>query len=248
LKLKKQSKCLKNFFDETYLTFSNQDNNLLVNIITTNLAKKFKEMIDKNKVIVLMSGTLHSENILKNVFGINDFIKIDAEIQQQGYIEIKKTGLEIDCRYKNFSDGKFTREQYLKALSKSVEISKKPTLVHVNAFNDLPTEEEIEKLQINNLISKQELREFQNNDKNSVIIKDFKKGKIDVLFTTKCARGVDFPGKECNSIVFTKYPNPNIQSDFWRILKQTKPQFYWDFYKDKAKRELLQKIYRRIKV
>ena len=237
-------KMFEDFFDETYLTFSNQENNTLVNVTTTNLAKKFKEMIDKNEVIVLMSGTLHSENVLKNVFGINDFIKIDAEIQQQGNIEIKRTGFEVDCRYENFSNGKFTREQYLKALSKSIEISKKPTLIHINAFNDLPTEEEIEKFNIDNLISRGELRELQNNDKSNIIVENFKKGKINVLFTTKCARGIDFPGKECNSIIFTKYPNPNIQDDFWRILKQTKPQYYWDFYKDKAKRELLQKIYR----
>ena len=203
-------------------------------------------MIDKNEVIVLMSGTLHSENVLKNVFGIDDFIKIDAETEQQGNIEVKKTGFEIDCKYQNFSNGKFTREQYLKALSKSVEISKKPTLIHVHAFSDLPTEEEIEKYKINNLISRGELRESQNNDKEGMIIEDFKKGKINILFTTKCARGIDFPGEECNSIVFTKYPNPNIQDDFWRILKQTKPQYYWDFYKYKAKRELMQKIYRRL--
>ena len=237
-------KMFEDFFDETYLTFSNQENNTLVNVTTTNLAKKFKEMIDKNEVIVLMSGTLHSENVLKNIFGIDEFIKIDAEIQQQGEIEIKKTGFEIDCKYQNFSNGNSTREQYLKALSKSVEISKRPTLIHVHAFSDLPTGEEIEEYKINNLISRGELRELQNNDKNSVIIEDFKKGKIDVLFTTKCARGIDFPGEQCNSIVFTKYPNPNIQNDFWRILKQTKPQYYWDFYKDKAKRELMQKIYR----
>jgi Rad3-related DNA helicase len=237
-------KMFEDFFDETYLTFNDQDNNLLVNVITTNLAKKFKEMVDKNEVIVLMSGTLHSENVLKNVFGIEAFIKIDAEIQQQGNIEVKKTGFEIDCKYQNFSNGNHTREQYLLALSKSIEISKKPTLVHIHAFSDLPTEEEIKRFNINNLISKSELRELQNNDKEGLVVENFKKGKIDVLFTTKCARGIDFPGNECNSIVFTKYPNPNIQDDFWRILKQTKPQYYWDFYKDKAKRELLQKIYR----
>ena len=237
-------KMFEDFFEETYLTFINQDNNFLVNVVTTNLEKKFMEMVNKNEVIVLMSGTLHSESILKYVFGIKDFVKIDAETMQQGKIEIKKTGLEIDCRYENFSNGKFTREQYLKALSKSVEVAKKPTLVHVHAFTDLPTKDEIKELNIINLISREELRESQNNDKNGLVIDDFKKGKINVLFTTKCARGIDFPGEECNSIVFTKYPNPNIQDDFWKILKQTKPTYYWDLYKDKARRELLQKIYR----
>ena len=64
------------------------------------------------------------------------------------------------------------------------------------------------------------------------------------MFSTRDARGVDFPGDQCKSIVFTKYPNPNVQAAFWKILMKTKPQHYWAFYKDKAHREFLQKIYR----
>ncbi|MBS3087246.1 hypothetical protein J4226_01495 [Candidatus Pacearchaeota archaeon] len=39
-----------------------------------------------------------------------------------------------------------------------------------------------------------------------------------ILFSTKCARGVDFAGDKCNSIIITKFPYPNIQSLFWKIL------------------------------
>ena len=73
---------------------------------------------------------------------------------------------------------------------------------------------------------------------------DFKSGKTDVLFSTRVSRGIDFPGEQCNSIIFTKYPNPDVKSAFWRILKQTKPTYYWSFYKDKAQRELWQRVYR----
>ena len=31
---------------------------------------------------------------------------------------------------------------------------------------------------------------------------------------------------------------------FWKILNKIKPHQYWKFYKDKAQRDLLQKIYR----
>ena len=72
----------------------------------------------------------------------------------------------------------------------------------------------------------------------------FKNGLNDTLFTTKCSRGVDFPGKMCNSIIFTKYPNPNVSDIFWKILKKNHEEHYWDFYKDKARREFLQRIYR----
>jgi len=242
--IEETARMFESYLDETYLTFNKKDNNLIVNLVTTNLAKKFKEMIDKNKKIVLMSGTIHSEHVLKNIFGLENYKIIDAETEQQGTIDIIKTGLEIDCKYSNFSSGKHTREEYLKALSKCVDMAKKPTLIHIHSFADLPSPDEIKEYDLNNLISKEEIRESQKADKTGHAIIEFKKGDKDKLFTTKCSRGIDFPGTECNSIVFTKYPNPNVQDAFWKILHQTKPQHYWGFYKDKARRELLQKIYR----
>jgi len=232
------------FLDETYLTFHKQENNLMVNLVVTNLAKRFKEMVDKNKVLILMSGTIHSDNVLKNIFGLEKYTLIDAEVNQQGSIDILKTGLEMDCKYENFTNGKNTRKKYLEALSKCIEIAKKPVLVHINSFYDLPSEEEINTFGINNLMSREKLKELQKEDKQGEAVKEFKKGKIKVLFSTKVSRGMDFPGEKCNSIVFTKYPNPDVQSAFWKILKKTKPTYYWDFYKDKAKRELWQRIYR----
>ena len=238
------AKMFEEFFNETYLSVNKKDGNLIFSLVTTNLAKKFKEMVDKNKIIVLMSGTLHSNEVLTSVFGLDEFKIIEAETEQQGKIEIKRTGLEMDCKYANFSSGKFTREDYLKSLDKCVEVSEKPSLIHINAFNDLPSEEEIEEFKLKNLISNEKIRETQRQDKTGEEINKFKRKEIKILFTTKCARGVDFPGEECKSIIFTKYPNPNVRGAFWRILNKTKPQQYWSFYKDKARRELLQKIYR----
>ena len=244
LEVEETAMMFEEFLDESYITTSKKENSLVMNIVTTNLAKRLKEIVDKNEVFVFMSGTIHSDNVLKNVFGLDKFKVIDAETESQGRIEIKKTGLEIDCKYSNFSNGKFTREDYLKSLDKCIEVSKKPTLVHVNAFADLPSEEEIETLKIENLISREKLREIQKEDKTGKLIEDFKVGKTKVLFSTRSGRGIDFPGEQCNSIVFTKYPNPNVQDAFWKILYKTKPMHYWDFYKDKARREFWQKIYR----
>lgn len=242
--IEETARMFEDFFDESYLTFHKKENNVIASIVTTDLAKRFKEMVDKNKIVVLMSGTIHAENVLRDVFGLDDFKVIEAETQHQGKIEIQRTGLEMDCKYSNFSNGKFTREDYLKALNKCVEIAKKPVLIHINAFADLPSEQELEEFEIKNLISREEIRENQIKDKKGRLIEEFKKGQTDVLFSTRCARGIDFPGEECNSIIFTKYPNPNVQDSFWKILAKTKPQHYWAFYKDKAKRELWQKVYR----
>jgi len=232
------------FMDESYVVFERREDNLIASVVTINLAKKFKEMIDKNKIIILMSGTLHSSEVLTKIFGIEKFKIIDAETENPGKIKILKTGYEMDCKYSNFSSGKAERRKYLESLDKCIELAKKPILIHVNSFGDLPDTYEKEKFNLNNIITRENLIEMQNKDKENQDIKRFKEGKIDILFSTKCSRGVDFPGDECRSIIFTKFPNPNVQDAFWKILNKTNPEKYWSFYKDKARRELLQKIYR----
>ncbi len=158
-----------------------------------------------------------------------------------------KTGAEFDCKYENFRSGKYSRRDYLEVLNECVKIAKKPTLVHVSAFSDLPDEYEIEHYNLNYLQNRDEMRDRQREDKHGREIEEFKEGKIDILFTTRASRGVDFPGEQCNSIVFTKYPNPNPEEPFWKILRQTNPNQYWEFYRDKSKRELLQKVYRGVR-
>ena len=88
---------------------------------------------------------------------------------------------------------------------------------------------------------------MQEQDRNNSQVERFKQGHIDILFTTKCSRGVDFPGEKCNSVILTKYPYPNIQGLFWKILKQEQPEKFMEFYMDKANRELIQKIARAIR-
>lgn len=230
--------------NETYVIFEKKEDNIFANIVTTNLAKRFREIVDKNKVFVLMSGTVHSDEVLREIFGLEKFKIIEAETEQLGNLDVVRTGLEFDCKYSNFSSGIASREKYLEALDKCVEEAKKPTIVHVNSFADLPSREEILKFDLKNLISSDELKETQENDKEGKLVEEFKEGERVVLFSTRVSRGVDFPGEQCNSIVFTKYPNPNVKEAFWKILNKIKPTHYWKFYKDKANRELYQKVYR----
>ncbi|HPD81731.1 MAG TPA: helicase C-terminal domain-containing protein [Candidatus Pacearchaeota archaeon] len=235
------------FLDESYILFDKKEDNLIASIVTINLAKRFQEMINKNKIIILMSGTLHSNKVLSEIFGIEKFKIIDAETKNPGKINIIKTGEEFDCKYSNFSSGKAERKKYLKVLDKCIEIAKKPILIHVNSFGDLPDRFEREKFDLKHIITREDLIEIQNKDKENEIIKKFKEKRINTLFSTKCSRGVDFPGEECKTIIFTKFPNPNVQDAFWKILNRTNPKKYWEFYKDKAHREILQKIYRGVR-
>jgi len=242
--LDRVAKIFNEFLDETFFSIEKRDQDIIIHLVTTNLAKKFNELIEKNKVFILMSGTIHSESVLKNIFGLEDFKIIDAETSHQGELIKCKHGYELNCSYASFSSNKISREQYLKALSKTIACAKSPALVHVTAFSDLPSESEKSQFNINNLPSKNELIQEQINDPRSKRVQDFKQKKIKVLFTTKCNRGADFPGDICNSIIVTRFPYPNISSLFWKILKKTNPQHFMSFYMDKARRELLQKIYR----
>ncbi len=235
------------YLDDSYVSFRRSENNLYANIVTVDISKKLKEVMDKNKCFVFMSGTLHSEEVLRNIFGIDEFAVVEAEKLHQGTLEIHKTGKEFDCKYANFASGKKSREDYIIALMACMNSVKKPALVHVNAFEDLPTREEIGRMEIKNVMSREELKDLQFSDKDGKMVSLFKSGLNDVLFTTKCNRGVDFPGEMCNSVVFTKYPNPNIQGTFWKILQRTHPTYFWDFYRDKARREFLQRIYRALR-
>lgn len=242
--VEKTAAMFQEFMDESYVIFSKKEDNLIASVVTTNLSKKFIEIINKNKTIILMSGTLHSDEVLKEIFGLDKFKKIIAEDNSPGEIIVRRTGKEMDCKYSNFSSGKNSRKSYLEAFDECVAKAKRPTLIHVNSFQDLPSREEISELNLDNLISQNELKQEQDEDKEGNIVGEFKDGKREILFSTKASRGVDFPGEQCNSIIFTKYPNPNVQEPFWKILNKTRPNHYWNFYKDKARRELLQKIYR----
>ncbi len=235
------------FVDETYGTYRKNDADLLIQLVTTNLSRKFAELQHKTNALVLMSGTIHSPEVLREVFGIQDFKIVEAETLQQGTIEIHRTGKEIDCKYSNFTSKKYSREDYLRALSLSLTYAMRPTLVHIQSFEDLPQEQEIVQHGLQGVMSRERLISIQAEDKTGRQISFFKAKLQDMLFTTKCSRGVDFPGDVCNAIVFTKYPNPNVNSIFWKILQQTHKDYYWDFYRDKARREFLQRLYRALR-
>jgi Rad3-related DNA helicase len=238
------SKTFASFMNETFFSIEKKDNNITINLVTTNLEKRFKQLIEKNKIFIMMSGTIHAESVLRNIFGLEKFKIIEAETENQGELIKLEQGYELDCSYANFQKNKVTREAYLKALSKSVASAKQPILVHVNSFSDLPKEEEKLKYNLDNLISQEQLIKEQQDDPLGERIKDFKNKKTPIIFTTKCSRGMDFPGDMCNSIIITRFPYPNISSIFWKILKKTNPNNFMSFYMDKAHRELLQRIYR----
>lgn len=224
---------------------SRGEDNVMITLVSINLAQRLKELLEANNVLVMMSGTLHSEEVLRDVFGLESFKIIEAETENPGKVYKKNTGHERNCSFSNFSNGTITRNQYLKVLDMCMAKAKPPTLVHVSAFKDLPSEIENESLKLHNVITQERLRELQSRGNESV--DEFSTGEEDVLFTTRCSRGVDFAGDKCNSIVVTRFPYPNVQGLFWRILKKEQPEKFMEFYLDKARRELIQKVARGVR-
>ena len=236
----------KDNMDEVYLTYRKSEDSLYVRLVSTNLSSKFKDLMRKTKTLVFMSGTLHSESVIKNIFGIKNYKIVEAETLNQGSLEIVKTGKEFDCKYSNLNSERYSREDYLKSLNAALDKAEVPMLIHVNAFQDLPNEYEKNSFDLD-IISSEKLRKLQEEDKTGKAVSLFKEGLSSSLFSTKCSRGVDFPGDMCKSIIFTKYPNPPVKDTFWKILQKTHPEHYWEFYRDKARREFLQRIYRAVR-
>ena len=133
----------KDFMDETYVQYTkNKYNEKIAAIVNVNLKKKLKSLLDKNKVFVMMSGTLHSRKVLKEIFGIEDYKTVEAETAEQGFINTIMTKFERDFSFRNFESGKWNRKDYLEALEKTISTAPKPVLIHVNSFSDLPNESE----------------------------------------------------------------------------------------------------------
>ncbi len=257
--LVEMARSFENLLDETYIAVNkiesqdqrslfgnkNREDTIIVSLVSINLAQKLKELIEQNNVLVMMSGTLHSEQVLRDIFGLEDFKIIEAEIEMPGKINKQRTGLERNCSFANFKNETITRNMYLKILDMCMANAKPPTLVHVSAFKDLPSEQENQKLLLDNLITQERLREIQS--RGNTAVDEFVNKEVDALFTTKCSRGVDFAGDKCNSIVLTRFPYPNIQGLFWKILKKEQPEKFMEFYMDKARRELVQKVARGVR-
>ena len=238
------AKSFEGLLDDTYVSFNrNVRDDLIVRVVNINLKKKLGEILDKNKVFLMMSGTLHNPEVLRNIYGVEDFVMIDAETEHRGLIKKNLTGLEKSCRWRDFKEGRITREEYLRALEQCIACAEKPFLVHVNSFGDLPSDEEKEEFGLS-LMSRERLKDLQDKYRKGELLRMFKDGKIDVLYSTRCNRGVDLPGDMCKSIIFTKFPFPAMQDVFWQILQRKDPDAFRSFYFDKANREFTQRVYR----
>ena len=63
------SKNFKHLYDEVYVTYRKDEENLYVKLVSTNLSSKVRDLLDKSKALVFMSGTFHSQFETELFFG-----------------------------------------------------------------------------------------------------------------------------------------------------------------------------------
>jgi len=178
--------------------------------------------------ILLMSATIHSNSILNEMFNKKITI-ITGETKFPGTLKIVRTGRELIINNENWNEINF---KYWRVLNDLIELSKKPALCNIFSYRYLPSRP------YKNILSSEDVRE--NQDK---YIKEFKKGKRDVLFTTKYDRGLSLDNEKARSLILTKLPFPDLSDPILTEIKTNYgPRLYKKYLNNMVIRETIQNI------
>lgn len=180
--------------------------------------------------ILLMSATAQSPEVLRDIYKI-DPVFVEGEVKYPGMLFQCKVGKEEKVNYKKWESSRF-RERYWNCLAEILEVATRPTLVNLHAFKYLPKE------RIGLIPSESEVKEYQD-----LNIDLFKLGQEDILFTTKCDRGIDLPDDKCRSIVMLKMPYP-LRTDpiLMAMMKRFGKEKFEIYYQDLTDRTFIQSI------
>ncbi len=215
-----------------YYTESDKGNDKITFFVPEPSKVLADRLLRSSKRILLMSATLQEEAVLRDVYGLKDYTYLEGETQIPGTIHLR-LGDRYKVNYRNWQRPRF-QEQYWTSLSRMIAQAHRPTLVQVHSYKYLPPGNGYE-----HLPSKDDLREMA---QDTEIIR-FKKGEIDLLFSTKTDRGTDLPGDMCRSIVIMKYPYPSLNDPMFLVMKRKLGEkAFQEYYRDIAKRDLIQQI------
>ena len=188
--------------------------------------KVLKELLKLSaKKILFMSATFQSQEVLENVFGLNNYCFVEGETKFPGTVYPKRIGTESRVTYRNWKYEAF-RQRYWQNLTEAIKQSSKPCLVTVHAFKYLP-ENFRERLK-----GRQTLR-----TKNG-----------DITFSTVMKRGVDLRDDRCRSIIMLKFPFPDMNDPILKAMKlKLGDKVFWQYYHDIAEREFIQTLGRGVR-
>jgi len=174
------------------------------------------------KRILLMSATPHSSEVLRNVFGLDDFVVVYGETRHQGEIRLCKTSQEEVISHTKWQNPNF-RERMYGVLGEILKKATPPTLIQVHAYKYL----------------QDDMRELVKRRK-VVILKD---DEVNATFSTTMTRGVDLKDDKCRSIVLLKCPYPNLQSPILQSMKEfVGEEAFWQYYHNIMIRNLIQYV------
>ncbi|MFN4132914.1 MAG: helicase C-terminal domain-containing protein [Candidatus Hadarchaeales archaeon] len=166
---------------------------------------------------LLMSATVQSEEVLREVYGIDPVI-VEGETKFPGLIVQRRTWREMPVNYRSWSKEEF-RENYWKLLEEIVEKAGRPAFLPVHAFKYLPPR----------------LAEKIKESDVDVVEED------GVMLTTKMDRGADLKGMK--SIVVTKFPFPEREDPLLKGMeKRLGKKAFWAYYRDMAERCFIQQV------
>lgn len=178
----------------------------------------FRKIFEKLKCRwLLMSATIQSNSVLREIFGIEPII-VEGETKFPGTLIRRKSGHEVVVRHENWTKEEF-REAYWRCLYEIFELAEKPAFVPVHAFKYLPIEL-FEKLKT----SSDDMVELEN-----------------IFLSSKMDRGADLKGMK--SIILLKFPFPEVEDPLLKgMKKRLGDKAFWLYYRDMADRSFIQQI------
>ncbi len=193
-----------------------------------------KDILEKcTDRLLFMSATLQDLEVIREVYGIDDFGYVEGETRAPGRRYVKRLEREQTVNWQNWQNRRF-REQYWQTLSEILKRAKRPTLVQVHSYQYLP-----ENSSYHPIPSRHSLKD--GNQEDGII--SFKKGEESLLFSTKTDRGIDLPDGACRAIVIMKYPFPSMKDPLFTVMrKRLGDRAFWNYYNDIARREFEQQL------
>ncbi len=165
---------------------------------------------------LMMSATLQSEEVLREVFGIEPLI-VEGETNFPGRLIQRISGEEVAVNHDKWSSDSFKRE-YWKNLSEIMSRARRPAFIPIHAFKYLPPE-----------IAGKIDRGADISDCGGV------------MMSTKMDRGADLKGM--GSIIVTKFPFPDMNDPLLRgMKKRLGKKSFFAYYQDIAERCFVQQV------
>jgi len=170
---------------------------------------------------LLMSATVQSEDVLKDVFGIAPTF-VEGEVKFPGKLVQARLGSEGAVNHRKWMDDGF-KQKYWRVLHKILRKAKRPGFVPVHAYKYLSPRLRTKMLESGDVCYHR-----------------------DMMFSTKMDRGADLKGMK--SIILLKFPYPDRGDP---LLKGMERRLgvgpFRQYYRDMAKREFVQQIGRTLR-